>query len=96
MPRMVSERLAHVENDSSREIQELRCEVKLAMEQRKASMVYTMRSMMADFIRDSGISEQGLREYTAQVDLAEASVGRSPCVVRLSNNGGPIRPLSTP
>ena len=47
---MSSERSAHVEHDSWSEVQKLRCEVKLALEHRQASMVYAMTSMMADFI----------------------------------------------
>ena len=42
-----------------------------------------------------GFSQVQDVDYTAQVYLAEGSVGRSPCVVRPSNYGGQIRPIAT-
>lgn len=42
-----------------------------------------------------GSQEQERYYYTAQVYLAKGSVGRYPCVVRPSNEGDHIRPIST-
>ena len=82
-PRISSERSAHVEHDSSGEVPKLQREVKPALEQRQASMMNAMRSMISEFMRDNGRSEPGGAGGSAAVREAPAeegttAVGESP------------------
>ena len=45
------------ERDSSDEIQQLRNELQLVIEERRASMIDDMREMMAELMRNNGPSE---------------------------------------
>ena len=72
---MSSERSAYVEPDSSSEVQRLRREFKLALEYRQASMMYAMRSMMTEFIRNTGRSEPGGAKGSVAVGESPAEVG---------------------
>ena len=64
-----------MEHDPSSEVQKLRREFKLALEHRWASMVYAMRSMMAEFMRSNGRSEPGGAEGSVAEGESPAKVG---------------------
>ena len=64
-----------MEHDSSSEGQRLRRQVKLALEHREASMMYAMRSMMIEFMRNTCQSEPGGAEGTVAGRESPAEVG---------------------
>ena len=78
------ERSVHIVHDSSGGVQAPPREVKLALKQRQASMMYTMRSMMAKVMTDDGRSEPGggtggrvaVRDRPGEVGIS--AVGESP------------------
>ena len=53
------------ERDLSDEIQQLRNELQLAIEERQASMMHDMREMMAALMRNNGMSESSSAEGSA-------------------------------
>ena len=55
------------ERDSSDEIQQLRNELQLVIEERQASMMHDMREMMAELMRNNGRSESSSAEGSAAV-----------------------------
>ena len=55
------------ERDSSNEIQQLRNELQLVMEERQASMMHDMRETMAELMRNNGPSEFSSAESSAAV-----------------------------
>ena len=72
---MSSERSAHVEHHSSSHVQKLRRELKLALEHGQASMMYTMKSMTAELMRDNGLSAPGGAGGSVAVKESPAEVG---------------------
>ena len=55
------------EKDSSDEIQQLRNELQLTIEERQASMMHDMRKMLAELMRNNGPSESSSAEGSAAV-----------------------------
>ena len=68
------------ERDSSDEIQQLRNEVRLVIEEREASMMHDMREMLAEFMRNNGPSESSSAEGSAAVRASQQ--GAEPTAVR--------------
>ena len=68
------------EIDSSDEIQQLRNELKLMIEERQAAMMHEMREMMAELMRNNGPSESSSDEGSAAVRASPR--GAEPTAVR--------------
>ena len=68
------------ERDSSDEIQQLRSELQLVIDERKASMMRDMREMMAELMRNNGSSESSSAEGSAAVRASPQ--GAEPTAVR--------------
>ena len=77
---MSLKRLAQEECDSPGEVQELRREVKLALEHSQASTMNAVRDMMAEFTRNNDRSESGSAEGSAGV--GQIPRGTVPTAVR--------------
>ena len=72
---MYSEKSAHVQHDSSSEVEKLRRELKLALEHRKAWTMYDMKSMTSEFMRGNGRSEPGSAGDSVALGESPAEVG---------------------
>ena len=55
---------------SSDEIQQLRNELQLVIEERQASMMHDMREMMAELVRNNGPSESSSADGSAAVSAS--------------------------
>ena len=73
------------ERDSSDEIQQLRNELQLVMEEGRASMMHFMREMMAELMRNNGPSESSSAEGSAAVRGSPR--GAEPTALRGSPEG---------
>ena len=68
------------ERDSSDEIQQMRSELQLVIEERQASMMRDMREMMAELMRNNDPSESSSAEGSAAVRASPR--GAEPTAVR--------------
>ena len=75
-----------MEHDSPGEVQDLRREVKLAIEHGQASWMNAMRDMMVEFTRNNGRSEYGRAESSAAV--GQMPRGIVPAAVRETPGSG--------
>ena len=64
---MSSKRSAQEQNSTKDEMQQLRSELQLMMEEKQASMMHGMREIMTQFMRNDGRSESGSAEGSAAV-----------------------------